>query len=452
MVRSDRKRGHGPETAPPRAPRDMLPLAPPAGMRDLLPPHAAARRRLARAISESFARYGYELVTTPPFEHADVIERGLDTVDRRDLLRFVDSDTGEVALLRPDITPQIARVVATRLASRPPPYRLAYEGQVIRRRRGRARRQRQIAQAGIECIGLGGPGADVEVIELASRTLDGLGLRGHRIELGLSPVARTALAALPEALRGEAAEALSRKDRSALEALAARAGLRGRARAVLVEMVDLWGGPEVLAEARRIFASPASAERLDALEEVHAQLVAHGLGDRLVLDLGEVRGFGYYTGPSFTLLAEGPGEAIGGGGRYDELLGRFGAPFPATGMGLDLDHLEWALASEGVRAEDDGCARLVIRGADARATARAALALRAAGLVAATLPDADDEGALAFARAWGYDAVIAVGRRGLTARRVSDGAIARWGSGEEDAAALGRWARAKAGDLPARAR
>nr|MDQ3037416.1 ATP phosphoribosyltransferase regulatory subunit [Myxococcota bacterium] len=421
-----------------------LPLAPPAGMRDLLPPHAAARRRLARAIAESFASYGYELVTTPPFEHADVIERGLETLDRRELLRFVDADTGEVALLRPDITPQIARVVATRLADRPPPYRLAYEGQVIRRRRGRARRQRQIAQAGIECIGLGGPGADVEVIELASRTLEAIGLRRHRIELGLSPVARTALSALPAPMRGEAAEALSRKDRSALEALATRAGVRGKARATLIEMVDLWGGREVLDAARRIFPGRDSAERLDALEEVHAELVAHGLGERLVLDLGEVRGFGYYTGPSFTLLAEGPGESIGGGGRYDDLLGRFGAPFPATGLGLDLDHLEWALASEGAIASAKGPAKLVLLGGEARSMARAATTLRDAGLVAAMLPGSDEDGALAFARAWGYDAVIAVGRKGLTARRVHDGASARWNV-DEDVAALGRWARAVTG-------
>ena len=132
-------------------------LAPPAGMRDLLPPEAAERRALVRRISERFTSFGYALVTTPPFEHAEVIERAEGSFDPRDHLRFVDADTGEVALLRPDITPQIARVVATRLGDRPPPYRLAYEGHVVRRRRGRARRQRQIAQVGLECIGVAGP-------------------------------------------------------------------------------------------------------------------------------------------------------------------------------------------------------------------------------------------------------------------------------------------------------
>lgn len=428
-----------------------MPLAPPAGMRDLLPPSAAARRRLARAIAQSFERWGYELVTTPPFEHEGVIERGLATVDRRELLRFVDADTGEVALLRPDITPQIARVVATRLADRPPPYRLAYEGHVIRRRRGRARRQRQIAQAGIECVGIAGAIADVEVIELASRTLEALGLARHRIELGLSPLARSALAALPEPLRGEAAEALSRKDRSALEAVCVRAGVRGRARAILLDMVGLWGGAEVLAEARRLFGGSATSHdraRLEALGEVHAELVARGLGDRITLDLGEVRGFGYYTGPSFSLLAAGPGEPLGGGGRYDDLLARFGAPFPATGFGLDLDHVEWALASAGIAARDAGPSRIAVRaeGAAEQDAARAAAALRGEGATVATLPGADEARALAFARAWGYDAVVTVSRavsgrkKRSGARRVADGATGRWDV-ERDAAALARWAR-----------
>jgi ATP phosphoribosyltransferase regulatory subunit len=426
-----------------RAVRGGLPLAPPAGMRDLLPPEAAARRRLARAIAESFASYGYELVTTPPFEHAEVIERGLDTVDRRELLRFVDSDTGEVALLRPDITPQIARVVATRLADRPPPYRLAYEGQVIRRRRGRARRQRQIAQAGVECIGSPSPGADVEVIELASRTLSALGLAEHRIELGLSPVARTALAAVPEALRAEANDALTRKDRSALDAIAVRASLRGRARATLIEMVDLWGGPEALDAARRVFTDREASERLDALADVHARLVARGLGERVTLDLGEVRGFGYYTGPSFLLLAEGPGEPIGAGGRYDELLGRFGAPFPATGFGLDLDHLEWALGSAGARAAWRGPAKIALRG-DELGCARVADALREHGAIVSTVAH-DGEQATAFARAWGYDVVIAVDRGVARARRMVDDGAARWSVAaiERDARVIARWASSR---------
>src|SRR6476620_4749488 len=140
----------------------------PAGMRDLLPPEAAGRRRLSRRVLEHFALHGYELVTPPAFELAEVLERGLGTLDPRDVLRFVEPESGEVAALRPDVTPQIARMAATRLADRPMPMRLCYEGTVLRRRQERARKHRQIPQAGVELLGMRGPEGDIEVMGLAA--------------------------------------------------------------------------------------------------------------------------------------------------------------------------------------------------------------------------------------------------------------------------------------------
>ncbi|MBC7174291.1 MAG: ATP phosphoribosyltransferase regulatory subunit, partial [Polyangiaceae bacterium] len=145
----------------PESVASRIPLAPPTGMRDLLPPASLARLKLRQKLVESFRLFGYELVVTPAFELAEVIEGGIHSLDRRELLRFVEPETGEVALLRPDITPQIARIIATGLRSRPAPFRLYYEGSIFRRRRGRARKQQQISQAGVECVGLPGPDADV---------------------------------------------------------------------------------------------------------------------------------------------------------------------------------------------------------------------------------------------------------------------------------------------------
>lgn len=419
-----------------------IPLAPPAGMRDLLPREARARRAIAHIIKERFARFGYDLIATPPFEHAEVLERGLDTLDRREVLRFVDADSGEVALLRPDITPQIARVVATRLADHPPPLRLAYEGHVVRRRRGRARRQRQIAQAGVECIGLPGPDADVEVIELASETLDALGLRDHRIELGLPLLARNALAALPELLRESAAEALARKDVTSLREIALGADLRAPEAKRLIECVSL-DGANAIARAKRLFTGERERTALAQLSAVIRALSARGLGERLTLDLGEVRGFGYYTGVRFSLLAEGPGEALGGGGRYDGLVGRFGRDLPATGFGLDLDHVERARAACGILEDASGPARCVVLSRGAGEAARAlALRLRAKGGVAALLPSAKLAEAIAFARAWDYDAVLQATSGVVQGVRCADDARERWN--ELDAANAARllsWAR-----------
>src|SRR5690606_22519215 len=240
---------------------------------------------------------GYELVTTPPFEHAEVIERGLETVDRRDLLRFVEPESGEVALLRPDITPQIARIVATRLADRPPPFRLCYAGSVIRQRRGRARKQLQIVQAGVEHVG-GGDEADAEVVALAAETLTTLGLESFRIELHLVGLARAALAELPEAARPAAEIALVRKDAAELARVLDESGAGPAERRTLLGALELYGGVDVLREAKRVFGA-SSRGPLKTLAGVIDRLSARGLGSRLALDLGEVRDARYYTGVSF---------------------------------------------------------------------------------------------------------------------------------------------------------
>src|SRR5262249_12878791 len=129
----------------------------PAGMRDLLPTEAERQISLCRTVLGSFARFGSESVSVPPFEYAEVLEQDMGTLDPTQVLRFVEPETGEVVALRPDMTPQIARLVATRLADAPPPLRLCYEGAVVRRRVERARRERQVQQAGFELVGRGGP-------------------------------------------------------------------------------------------------------------------------------------------------------------------------------------------------------------------------------------------------------------------------------------------------------
>src|SRR5579859_2342949 len=184
----------------------------PAGMRDLLPPEAGGRRRLSRRLIDHFALHGYELVTPPAFELAEVLERGLGTLDPRDVLRFVEPESGEVAALRPDMTPQIARMIATRLRGAPPPYRLCYEGTVLRRRSGRARKHRQIPQVGVELAGVAGPEGDLELLSLAADAMRAVGLDRFTIDVGDAGVVRALLAPLPADRQAQLSEALARKD------------------------------------------------------------------------------------------------------------------------------------------------------------------------------------------------------------------------------------------------
>lgn len=396
-----------------------LPLAPPGGMRDLLYPEAAERRALLANILRVFAQHGYDLVTTPPFELASVIERGLAAVDRRDLLRFVEPDTGEVALLRPDITPQIARVIATRLQDRPPPYRLAYDGTVIRRRRGRARRQKQIAQAGIECVGIANTNGDAEVIGLAVLGCHAAGLHEFHLELGHVAIGIEALAEVPAPARSAAKEALAQKDSALLNAILTRSGVARESKKKLLALVHLDGDLGVVKKAKGVFRSKPALRALAQLMEVADSVTARFPGVVPSVDLSNVRGASYYTGTHFTLYANGPGEPIGAGGRYDNLLAQFDCPMPATGFAFDVENLEQALAHAGARKPETPI-RIAVCGSAPKAASDILTRLRAANIQVAPLSDRSISESLAFAKSWHYDAVATFERRGLAVTRVHE--------------------------------
>lgn len=417
-------------------------LNPPAGMRDLLPPESRARRKVSEQLQTVFERYGYELVTTPLFESVEVFERGL-SLDPRDLLRFVEPDSGEIVALRPDMTPQIARVVSTRLVALPPPFRVRYEGTVIRRRRGRARRQRQIAQVGIELIGLASAEADAEVIRIAAESVRAAGLSDFRIELSEVGVGRALLSEHGPALFGLAADALAQKDEARLLKLLDAAGVESKARERIAAVLHLHGDLRVIGEAKRLVAGTPAAQHVESLERVAQLLFDMGFGPQLGVDMGEVRGAGYYTGVSFGLFARGPGEAVASGGRYDQLLARYGKSQPATGAAIDVENLLWALDHAGGTWRERGAVRFLVAGGEESRLRASADLVRAAGYPTSTLPAADAAQARAYASAWSIDLILVQAASGLTAHRIGDNS-SRELAGElssSDVDALAAWAR-----------
>jgi ATP phosphoribosyltransferase regulatory subunit len=371
----------------------------PAGLRDLLPPEARRSRQLAQRLLDHFVLHGYELVTPPAFELADVLERGLGALDPRDVLRFVEPESGEVAALRPDVTPQIARMAATRLSERPSPMRLCYEGTVLRRRQERARRHRQILQAGVELLGVRDPEGDVELMALAAGAARAAHLSAFVLDLGHADIARALIGEWPADLSSHLLSALAHKDGATLGQLARRAGKEPKLVEALCELPRLHGDRAVWKEAERLLGSTPAAPALFALRDLWDRASAEGLEPVLRVDLGEVRGFAYYTGAIFHLFAEGPGEPIGSGGRYDDLLGRFGCPMPAAGFALDLDNLAWALRVRGESEPRDS--RVLVKAAGR--TGALCAALRSIGIACAAGPDTDPA---AYARAWGFSHLL----------------------------------------------
>lgn len=374
-------------------------------MRDLLPPEARARAELGRQIVTCFELYGYELVSVPLFEFADVVERGLSGLPAQEVLRFVEPESGAVVSLRPDMTPQVARLVATRLGDAPVPARLCYLGSVLRRRRERARRHRQISQVGIELIGQSGPEGDLEVLSVAAAATRAAGLEEFVLDLGHARIAGALVDGLEPARAQELLDALEVKDHSEVVRRAERHGLGGAELRAISALPELHGGAEVWPKAEAALAGTAAAGALAELRQLWEAARARELAPKLLVDLGETRDLAYYTGALFQIYAEGPGRAIGVGGRYDGLLGRFGAPRPAVGLAFGLDDLAWALESAKKAARDP--VRVLVRGS----ARELAPALRARGIAVAEAPAGD---ALAYARAWRYSHLLEERAGGLT--------------------------------------
>ena len=301
----------------------------PPGTRDVLPEEMRELRAIADRMLATFEDAGYGEVHTPALEYEDVLRRGDERAAGARYRTF--DEQGDVLALRSDMTIPIARVVATRYADVQPPLRFCYFAHAWRAIERGVGEPREFLQGGLELIGAEGPEGDAEVVALTIEALDAVGLRRHRIGIGDGSLYRTLLRELyvPEDRHLPLLECLSRRDLVALEGLVSDLP----ARELLVELPAVRGGPEVL-------------ERAEGLRALHALLAERGVADRVIFDLGLVRELGYYTGPVFEVYDPAVGFALGGGGRYDELLGRFGRGLPACGIALDLQRVHLAQAAE----------------------------------------------------------------------------------------------------------
>ena len=313
----------------------------PPGTRDVLPDEMRELRELTESLRGTFDAAGYGEVWTPTVEYEDVLRRG-DARAAGAGYRLFD-EQGRVLVLRSDMTIPIARLVASRYPRAATPLRLCYFAHAYRAVEPKRGQSREFLQAGIELLGPPGPEGDAEVLTLVVRALEAAGLHRHRVGVGDGSLYRTLLAELevPDDARGSLLADLSRRDLAGLERRVGSLGLPAAAQELLVGLPSLRGGPEVLARAD----GPVAAA-VENLRGCHELLEEAGVAERVIFDLGLVRELGYYTGAVFEVYDPAVGFALGGGGRYDELVGRFGRPLAACGLMLDLQRVHIALMEE----------------------------------------------------------------------------------------------------------
>jgi ATP phosphoribosyltransferase regulatory subunit len=313
----------------------------PPGTQILIGRAARRRRALERAIASVFEGWSYEEIVAPIFDYYDVFIKGMGTGLEEQIYRFIDRE-GNVLALRPEFTSLVAKTVVTRLASAAKPIRLYYSGDVLRFEKPKGGRQREFAQIGIEHFGGSGKSADVEILLIAVEAFERLGISEFQINLGSVDFFGGIIDRfeLPEERIAQLKEVLNLKDQSGLEALLNALPLEERRRNILRAIPHLTGGREVLREARALVRNPRSVEAVDHLEDIYSIFEKLGLAGRLTIDLGEVRGFDYYTGILFRAYVPRLGFEVANGGRYDGLPATFGQDLPAVGFSFSLDRLE----------------------------------------------------------------------------------------------------------------
>lgn len=310
----------------------------PSGMRDWLRGEARNKRYLTNRLLELLGSWGYQEVSTPILEYYQVLLQGENTQEQDQLYKLIERD-GSILALRPEMTTPIARLVSSKLQGKPP-WRLMYGGEVFRYENIQTGKQREFSQVGVEMIGQQGPEADAEVLALACETLQKIGLSYFTVSLGHNGI----LAGILESCSGKEEDIsqvrtlILEKDFVGLQQLLTKIGM---AKNTIERIIALLTIPQANLETMAVESDLPQQinEALHELKQVVKIVNKYGYSANIQVDLSTLRPQSYYTGMVFEIYTKGIGYPIGGGGRYDQLLYRFGKDYPAVGFALGVERI-----------------------------------------------------------------------------------------------------------------
>ncbi|CFY03574.1 Histidine-tRNA ligase/ATP phosphoribosyltransferase regulatory subunit [Syntrophomonas zehnderi OL-4] len=320
----------------------------PKGLRDFLPNEVKNRRKLEQKAIEVFTAFGYKEVLTPTFEFLEVVETGAGK-NREKLFLFMDREGG-ILSLRPEMTVSIARLAAMHLKDSSFPQRFFYSANVFRHVQPHLAQYREFWQIGIEMLGASGPWADAEVINLAVKILKAMGLDNFKISINQIGIFNSLLADCPVSPdeKDNIRNLVEIKDLVELSRCLDTLPVPDLLKETIARLPILHGGLEVLNRIPYVEKNKAANEAVEELLRVYEALQAFGVEEHIVVDMGVLRDLemDYYTGIIFEGYSPELGYGLLGGGRYDNLLGQFGFPCPATGFALGMDRLALVLTNQ----------------------------------------------------------------------------------------------------------
>ncbi len=320
------------------------------GLNDLLPDEVLRRRFLENKISQIFSQWGYREIIIPTFEFYEILSQGSGLIMKKEMIKFFDRE-GNIVVLRPEMTKSIARLVSTKMQLEPRPLRLYYIGNVFRYD-NKVGSQKEFCQAGVELIGINNNKSDAEIITLAVECLKNSGLNNFFIDINHVNFFNGIMESIKvkEERKQEIKNAILNKDFVLLEKILSFEDIKDREKEFILKIPTLRGGKEILIEAEKMVDNKLSLSALKKIEEVYSLLRDYGLEEYILIDLGIIRNYDYYTGIIFEGYTDYLGFPVCGGGRYDNLCSKFGENLPSTGFAIGIERLATILEKEDVNS------------------------------------------------------------------------------------------------------
>ena len=321
----------------------------PEGVRDIYNIECANKLALQNIINDVFYQYGYQNIQTPTFEFFEVFNHERGTVDVKEIYKFFDRD-GNILVLRPDITPSIARATAKYFKQTDMPLRFCYLGNTYRNNESYQGKLKEYTQQGAELIGDDNEDADAEIIALAIKCLTESGLTDFQMELGQVEFFKGIIeeAGLNKDIEEQLRLLIDQKNFFGVEELIYKQSIPNQYKEIFLQLPQLFGSIEILEKAKGLTTNERALKALERLEKVYEILCHYGVEQYITFDLGMVNQLNYYTGVIFRGFTYGTGVSIIDGGRYDTLINQFGKNAPSVGFAIIVDELMLSLSRQKI--------------------------------------------------------------------------------------------------------
>ncbi len=326
----------------------------PEGVRDIYGGECARKLAVQEKISSVFHLYGYEDIETPTFEYFDIFNKERGSVTSREMFKFFDRDNNTL-VLRPDMTPAIARCVGKYFSDKTVPVRLCYRERTFTNNTSYQGRLKEVTQTGVELIGDDKSSADGEVIAMVIDSLKAAGLKEFQVEVGQVEFFRglTEEAGMDQETCETLRELIENKNYFGVEELVSARNMPDSLKILFLKLPELFGSLEQIKQIKSMVSNQRSLAAIERLEKVQAILELYGLSEYVSYDLGMLSKYQYYTGIIFKAYTYGTGDYIVNGGRYDKLLEQFGNDVPAVGFAIVIDQLMLAISRQGILVETE---------------------------------------------------------------------------------------------------